>query len=403
MMLPYRSDHEPRSKPILTQLLLMANVISLAYTSSFSHEQLDAFLYRYAFIPFDWTWPNLVTHMFLHGGFLHLFGNMLFLWIFAPAIEDRLGKLAFLPAYLFFGIAAALAHAATVSSGLQDLPVVGASGAISGIMGAYMVFYPRVSIRHVFIALLRPIFFSLPAWMVLGMWLGEQFLFSFYADYLNVAIWAHIGGFTAGALTAWVLQQSGFRTQQTEMKIEASPRHDFEYQFAAGADPERRWNTVREELKKNSHDPVLRHAAAAAALRMEDYGTARTIIAELLHDPAGITPEHRFDALLLAENAGERVATADGLLEIADFLSSAGHWQEAWPRYLEFLEKFSNHPRQKSVQLWAGEMFYQKMNQPEEATVYLEAAAIGDHRSPLAQEARFLLDKITAHQGGTGR
>jgi membrane associated rhomboid family serine protease len=142
---------------------------------------------------------GLFTSQFLHGGWLHLAGNMLFLWVFGNNIEDRLGRLRFLPFYLLCGALAGLAQVATDPSG--DIPLIGASGAISGVLGAYLVLYPRVLVWTV----VPPFFFlpfRVPAWMWLGIYFALQFLYLGGESTVGgggVAYFAHIGGFAAGA------------------------------------------------------------------------------------------------------------------------------------------------------------------------------------------------------------
>jgi membrane associated rhomboid family serine protease len=150
--------------------------------------------------PINWATP--VLSMFLHGGWGHIIGNSLYLWVFGNNVEDSMGRLRFLAFYIVTGLVAAAAHIAV--SPASPLPTVGASGAISGIMGAYLVLYPRVRVRTYF----PPIFlFRVPAWAVLIMWFASQVLAGlpqlrpFERDVSGgVAVWAHVGGFVAGAI-----------------------------------------------------------------------------------------------------------------------------------------------------------------------------------------------------------
>lgn len=148
---------------------------------------------------------NLLTpllSMFLHGGWLHLLFNCLFLWIFGNNIEDSMGRLRFLVFYVACGLAAATAQIAIEPA--SPVPMVGASGAIAGVLGAYLVLYPRVPVKILFIPIPFPV--RLPAWLVLLFWFGEQVLAGLPQLTLGksvsegVAVWAHIGGFLAGVL-----------------------------------------------------------------------------------------------------------------------------------------------------------------------------------------------------------
>jgi membrane associated rhomboid family serine protease len=143
---------------------------------------------------------GLVTSMFLHGSWLHLIANMWFLWLFGNNIEDSMGHTRFLIFYLITGVAATAAHIFTAPDSL--VPLVGASGAISGVMGAYLVLYPRIRIQTLFIFVIILRIIRVPAWFVLVLWFALQVLAG-YNDPLattGVAVWAHVGGFVAGVL-----------------------------------------------------------------------------------------------------------------------------------------------------------------------------------------------------------
>ena len=156
--------------------------------------------------PINWATP--ILSIFLHGSWGHIIGNTLYLWVFGNNVEDSMGRGRFLMFYLITGVIAASAHIAISPS--SPVPTVGASGAISGIMGAYLLLYPRVSVRTYF----PPIFlFRVPAWVVLIFWFGSQLLVGLPQlrpldrDLSGgVAVWAHIGGFVAGALLVHVFR-----------------------------------------------------------------------------------------------------------------------------------------------------------------------------------------------------
>jgi membrane associated rhomboid family serine protease len=155
--------------------------------------------------PINWLTP--LTSMFLHGGWMHLLGNLLFFWVFADNVEDYLGRAHFLLFYLGCGLAAAFAQVA-ISPG-SPVPVVGASGAISGVLGAYLVLFPRVRVDMLFIIFIFFRIIPLPAWLVLLWWFGIQLLQALpalagaqSAVSGGVAVMAHVGGFLAGAYWA---------------------------------------------------------------------------------------------------------------------------------------------------------------------------------------------------------
>jgi len=156
----------------------------------FGHAQLPPELAR---LP---PWLTLITSMFLHGGLMHLIGNMVFLWVLGDNVEDALGHPRYLVFYVAAGIAAALTHAAMEPT--SQIPMIGASGAISGVMGAYLVLHPRATIATLVIRFIV----HLPAFVVLGLWIGFQFVSAAMSGpgQGGVAVWAHIGGFFAGAI-----------------------------------------------------------------------------------------------------------------------------------------------------------------------------------------------------------
>ncbi|HYC89413.1 MAG TPA: rhomboid family intramembrane serine protease [Thermoanaerobaculia bacterium] len=209
-MIPLRDDNPRRTFPIVTYLLVALNVLAFAWELSLG-QQLDRALFNIAFIPARYWLPGhwvfdlmtIVTSMFLHGGLMHIGSNMLYLWIFGDNVEDRLGHFRYLLFYLLCGFLATFAHA--VFSPGSRIPAIGASGAIAGVLGAYLILYP-----HARVMTLIPIFFlitirQLPAIFILGFWFVLQ-LFSGVGslgvpdaqDMGGVAYFAHIGGFVAG-------------------------------------------------------------------------------------------------------------------------------------------------------------------------------------------------------------
>ena len=201
-MIPLRDVIPSRTTPVVTIALIALNIIVFVYELSLGRA-VDAFTLYYGLIPAAFSWMNVFTSMFLHGGFLHIAGNMLYLWIFGDNVEDRMGHGRFLVFYLLCGVAAALAQTMTAPESI--VPMVGASGAIAGVMGAYFVLYPRSRI-----VTLVPLFFffqviEVPAIAFLGIW----FLMQFFSGVGSIgttigrstggiAFWAHIAGFVAG-------------------------------------------------------------------------------------------------------------------------------------------------------------------------------------------------------------
>ena len=202
-MIPLRDVIPSRTTPFITVTLIALNALAFAYQLSLG-DAVDGFIRSFALVPVEFSWLTVVTSMFLHGGLLHFGGNMLYLWIFGDNVEDRMGHGRFLLFYLLCGTAAAVAQ--TVSSPDSLLPMLGASGAIAGVMGAYFVLFP-----HARIVALFPIFIffkviEVPAILFLGFWFLMQLMSGVGSVAATtagepaggIAIWAHVAGFVAG-------------------------------------------------------------------------------------------------------------------------------------------------------------------------------------------------------------
>jgi len=202
-MIPLRDIIPSRTTPIVTISLIVANVLVFLYELTLGSAVNDFTLY-FGLVPAAFSWVAVLTSMFLHGGLFHVAGNMLYLWIFGDNVEDRMGHGRFLVFYLLCGTAAALAQ--TITAPDSVVPMVGASGAIAGVMGAYFVLYPKSRI----VTLVPIIFFfqiiEVPAIFFLGIWFVMQFLSGVGSIATatggqpagGIAYMAHIGGFVAG-------------------------------------------------------------------------------------------------------------------------------------------------------------------------------------------------------------
>lgn len=221
-MLPIRDTIPHRHLPWVTCLLIAANVAAFAFELSLSPARLHDLFLLCGLVPARYTealfaeqhglpaadpWPFL-TSLFLHGGWLHLIANLWTLWIFGDNVEDRLGPLRYLAFYLASGLVASLAHVASAPD--SNLPVIGASGAIAGVMGAYFVSFPRARVVTLIPIFFWPVFVELPALVFLGLWLLLQLQSGALASARDataggVAWWAHVGGFLAGIPLLWLL------------------------------------------------------------------------------------------------------------------------------------------------------------------------------------------------------
>ena len=203
-MFPIRDHNPSRSTPRVTLALIAVNIaVYLWGLSAFeSNRELANFYYDYALLPARLSggenYAALVTSLFLHGGFFHLAGNMLFLWIFGDNLEDEMGHLPFLAFYLASGIGAGLVHVAADPA--STLPTVGASGAIAGVMGGYLLLFPKARVDILIFLVVYIKVITVPAWIMLGIWFGMQLFSGATVDTSTggVAYWAHAGGFVAG-------------------------------------------------------------------------------------------------------------------------------------------------------------------------------------------------------------
>lgn len=210
-MFPIRDHNPSTSTPYVTYLLIAANLFVFVATLQAMSDDLAArrLLIDWALIPARLSdgggYHTLLTSMFMHGGFMHLAGNMLFLFIFGDNLEEDMGRAGFLGFYLAGGIGAGLVH--VLAAPWSVVPTVGASGAIAAVMGGYLLMYPkaRVDVLIIFIVFFKIL--PLPAWVMLGLWFALQLFNGVGADpnMGGVAYWAHAGGFLAGLVLAFPL------------------------------------------------------------------------------------------------------------------------------------------------------------------------------------------------------
>jgi membrane associated rhomboid family serine protease len=283
----------------------------------------DLFSFEHGYRPAAPQLSDLVTCMFLHGGFMHLFGNMLFLWIYGDNVERRLGAIPFLLAYLATGAAATLTHALVFSS--SSVPLVGASGAISGILGFYFIWFPRNVVRM--LAFLPPFLmqvFEIPARWVLGAYLVLDNLLPFLTSGGGgVAHGAHIGGFVAGALAAWVFDRRGAQQPTSFAAATSAP---------SGAE------ALRRDLAEG------RYGAAAQAYFALPPALARGAL------------------------------SADEAVELAQWLRGQGHADAALTLLRRAVRDVPQGPGLAEVHAAAGLMLLQDLRQPTAAYQYLLTA-----------------------------
>ncbi len=227
-MIPIQDSVPRRCPPVMTWTIITVNTVIFLFETQLPQPVLKQLFYVFGLVPARYTqmawdtglaaglaglWPFL-TCMFLHGGWIHVLGNMWTLWIFGDNVEDEMGPFRFLIFYLLSGIAASSIQ--VVTNPLSTIPTIGASGAIAGVMGAYYLLFPRARIILMVPLFFIPFFFEVPAVFYLAIWFLEQFFSGTLAltrapFESNIAWWAHVGGFTFGMLTHRLMLARGAR------------------------------------------------------------------------------------------------------------------------------------------------------------------------------------------------
>jgi len=211
-MIPLRDTISARNYPIVNNTIIGINVV-VFLLQMMQGPELDRFIYIYGLVPARYSVDqiaayftpaqqlfSMVSFMFLHGGFVHLIGNIWFLYIFGDNVEDRLGHLRYIVFYLLCGVASGISHVLLNLN--SNMPTIGASGAIAGVMGAYFILHPRAKILTLIPIIIIPWIIEIPAFFFLGFWLVLQFInaAASHGDVGGIAWWAHIGGFVFGII-----------------------------------------------------------------------------------------------------------------------------------------------------------------------------------------------------------
>ena len=204
-MIPLRDSTPSNTFPLVTVCLIIINLLIFSYETTLGSKGLDALIYTFGLVPANYTGFNgswtgylpFLSSTFLHGSWMHVIGNMWVLWLFGDNVEDKMGRGRFLLFYLLCGLIAGIAH--FIFNPTSQVPVVGASGAVAGIMGAYFLMFRRAKV----FTYIPPIFLlNIPAWVYLGFWALYQLFFGTFqtVNQGQIAFWAHVGGFAAGMI-----------------------------------------------------------------------------------------------------------------------------------------------------------------------------------------------------------
>ncbi len=291
MFLPIGDDQDHERRPVVTWILIAANLIVFALFC-LPHPRpgvVDAA----AFVPSQMRPLSIFSSMFLHYDLFHLAGNMLFLWLFGRLVEERIGPVAYALFYPVCGIAAAFLHAYGTEH--PQAPAYGASGGVSGVVGAALLLAPRAQIK-VFVWFIWWGIYEIPAAVWIALWFAEQVFFS-SREYGNVAYYAHLGGFAAGAGTAWVLR---FAASVARRRVPPLESRDL-------AAPRRPFVEVRTEAPPVFLDPSV---DSYAVVTLEDASAHAARISEIVAAPTRIEATHGVVSRRIPRDAADRIRKA---------------------------------------------------------------------------------------------
>jgi membrane associated rhomboid family serine protease len=225
MFLPYdiEEEYEYERKPVLLVIICAVTALIHAWLYLFLTEnQRENIFYEFGAVPSDFKIWTPLTCTLLHGGFMHILTNLYFLWIYGKTIEKHLGHLRFALIYVVGAYVSIIFHLLTVPKFSSDIPAIGASGAVSAILGAFFVLFPKVKMRVLVFSIIfsRPLPSQAPAYFVLGLWFIVQIAYGLQlpGDFAEVAFWAHIGGFAAGALCGTVFLKQFKEMERREIE-----------------------------------------------------------------------------------------------------------------------------------------------------------------------------------------
>lgn len=232
MFIPYKSEIELDKKPCTVIAIAAICIIIFLYTHSLSESETEELFLSFGFIPLSPHFKSYIAHMFLHANFLHIIGNMLFLVLFGAALENHIGIFKFLILYLGSGIAATAGHYLLSNEMLRFEPCIGSSGAISGLLSAFLLCFPKIKIRHFYMYFSATIgFIALPAWITISYWFVEQIFFHMLTKtgLAPIAFGAHIGGFLFGIAFYFLFINKDYSSENTEKADDKNTQKSFNY------------------------------------------------------------------------------------------------------------------------------------------------------------------------------
>lgn len=389
MLIPVAAETRFSGVAWTTYCLMLLSTLVWLCGAILQPDRIDMLL-QYGYVPFLATPHTLLTSLFLHGSLLHLAGNMLFLWTFGPAVEHTVGHTRFALLYLAAGVTATLFHAWRIPEFMQDIPLIGASGAVAGIMGAFFIYHPRLHIRCIlFYGLFQRV--SVPAIVVLSIWLLMQLLLVQYLDDNTVAYEAHIGGFLLGFIAA-MLHRHGWHFRRALTVVQTSQAVESIEQEWREASAKRRYQALDEALRDATDiTPAIAYWRALSALRAGQVDTVRTLLAAA---PLATLPaEHplQLDLTLLRNALGHPPAGYTAMHALCTHLESTGATRQAVALLARLLAVQPQLPQRAQLLFRQARLCALHSDLQARARVLYAEVAAEFPDSPLGQEARFAL------------
>ncbi len=385
MLIPLGTDRPLRRPTLTTYALIAVNVLVFLADSVTFRAAPETYLQLRAGLwlnPLEFKWPGLLTYQFLHGDFLHLLGNMIFLYVFGQNVEDRLGRWWYVLFYLLGGAAAGGMHVLFDDS---IAPVVGASGSIAAVTGAFLVLFPRTHVK-VFLFFIFIGVFEWPATWFIGIAIARDVFSHAFHTAGNVAVLAHIGGYIFGAAVALLLLAS-----------KLIPREPYDL-FSMGKHAHR-----RRQFKELSSRNRSAWAHVAAQQRLAPRPSSDTIPDELAALRAevsraatgGRVPEAADLYLRIVEQTGAAVMSRDVQILIGNHFATSQRYPAASTAYEAFLRRYPDDREAPHIRLMLALICARYLNDPVRAKQLLDLV----RRSPSAEQHRELLDTLTAELG----
>jgi len=390
VLIPYGTDRPLRRPTLVTYALVGVNIavaLAGAIYRRLHPDAHDALLQSlWLFEPTLRPW-SFVTYQFLHAGIMHLLGNMLFLWVFGPNVEDRLGRAGFLAFYVVGGAAAGAVHLFFASAAPDQAapPVIGASGAIAAVTGAYLVLFPKTLVR-VFIIFFVIGSFEIPAfWLIFAAILKDTVFHGLGAD-RGIALLAHLGGYAFGSGISFLLLATHLLTREPydlfSIGRQAARRRAFRELTTAGQTP---W--------KHELDRSARVRKEQAESDLEAVARRRAMIVQRLGSGSPDAAAALFEELL--DDSGEQHLGRAAQLEMANYCFTAGRHQTASIAYAVFLKKCPDDREVEHVRLMLALINARYLNDPLRAKSHLREI----NAARLSEEQRRLLDELALELG----